>query len=225
MAELTWDQVGDRTFETGVDHGVLYLPDNTGVYATGVAWNGLVTVTETPSGAESNKQYADNIVYLNLQSAEEFGATVEAFTYPDEFAECDGSAQPEPGVYLGQQGRRAFGLSYRTRVGNDIEGVDHGYKLHLVYGLLAAPSERAYGTINDSPEAATLSWEISSTPINVGTVNGVAYKPTSLLVVDSTKVLPADLAELETALYGDEVGEAHLPLPAEVLAMFAPAAP
>lgn len=225
MPELTWDEVGDRTYETGVDHGVLYVPNpSTGVYATGVAWNGLTAVTETPSGAESTKTYADNIVYLNLTSAETFDATIEAYTYPDEFAVFDGSAEPEPGVFLGQQSRRQFGLSYRTLFGNDTEGTDFGYKLHLVYGCLAAPSERAYATVNDSPEALTFSWELTTTPAAVGTIGAVEYRPTSLIVVDSTKVDPGDLSDLEDALYGrgtapDDV--AHLPTPAAVVALFA----
>jgi hypothetical protein len=217
MPPLTWDQSGERTFETGVDHGVLYVPDNAGVYAPGVAWNGLVTVTETPSGAESNKQYADNIVYLNLISAEEFGATIEAFTYPDEWAQCDGSAVPTPGVIVGQQGRKVFGMCYRTRFGNDLEGVEHGYKLHLLWGCQASPSEKAYGTINDSPEAITFSWEVSTTPV---AMSG-DYKPTSLIVVDSTKVDEADLTALEALLYGG-AAPAKLPTPDEVLAIFEP---
>lgn len=224
MPEITWDEVGDRTFETGVDHGVLYIPDNTGEYATGVAWNGLVTVTESPSGAESSKQYADNIVYLNIVSAEEFGATLEAFSYPPEFGQFDGSAEPEPGVFLGQQGRKSFGLSYRTLLGNDVLGTEYGFKLHLVYGCQAAPSEKAYSTVNDSPEAATLSWELSTTPTPVGTIGAVEYKPTSILTVDSTKVDADGLTALMDALYGRGVAPddvAHLPTPAEVVALFA----
>lgn len=212
--ELTWDDVGKRRYETGVDHGVLYLPDNTGDYVEGYAWNGLTTVTESPSGAESSPQYADNIKYLNLVSAEEFGATIEAFTYPDEFGQCDGTAEPLPGIYLGQQGRRSFGLSYRTLVGNDLDGTDHGYKLHLVYGALAAPSEKAYATINDSPEAIAFSWEITTTPVAVA-----GHKPTATLAIDSTKVDPADLAALEEILYGTETDDPRLPLPDEVIAL------
>lgn len=211
MTQLTWDNVGERTYETGVDRGVLYLPDNTGAYIEGYAWNGLTTVTESPSGAESNKQYADNIVYLHLLSAEEFGCTIEAFTYPDEFGQCDGTAEPQPGVYLGQQGRRSFGFSYRTKVGNDLNA-DAGYKLHLVYGALAAPSEKAYSTVNDSPEAITFSWEVSTTPVPVE-----GFKPTALITIDSTKVDPARLTELETILYGTEDDDPRLPSPAEVL--------
>jgi hypothetical protein len=216
MPALVWDQVGERTYETGVDHGVLYIPDAQGVYASGVAWNGLTSVSETPSGAESTAQYADNIKYLNLISAEEFGATLEAFTYPVEFNEYDGLALPHDGVVVGQQPRKMFGLSYRTRLGNDVEGDEYGYKLHLVYGCIASPSEKAYNTINDSPEAITFSWDVSTTPVPV-----TGYKPTSLLVVDSSVVAPADLTALETALYGDATtGTAHLPTPDEVIAMF-----
>jgi hypothetical protein len=216
MAPLTWDQVGERLYETGVDHGVLYLPDQTGVYNTGVAWNGLTTVTESPSGATPNAQYADNIKYLNLISAEEFGGTIEAFTYPDEFSECDGTALPSPGVAVGQQGRKTFGLSYRSLVGNDIDGTEHGYKLHLVYGCQAAPSDKAYATINDSPAAIAFSWDITTTPVPV-----TGYKPTSLIVVDSTVVDPADLLALENLLYGQAATPAALPTPDAVLALFA----
>ena len=217
MAPLTWDGVGEKIYETGVDHGVLYLPDPvTGIYDEGVAWNGLVSVTESPSGAEPTAQYADNIKYLNLISAEEFAATIEAFTYPDEFAECDGTVETEPGVFVGQQARRLFGLVYRSRVGNDLEGNAAGYKLHLLYGCLAAPSEKAYTTINDSPEAITFSWEVSTTPVPV-----TGLGPTSLLVIDSTKVDPADLALLEAELFGDAGGDANLPTPDQVIAFFA----
>lgn len=216
MTALAWDQVGERLYETGVDHGVLYIPDNTGDYNTGFAWNGLVSVTESPSGAEANPQYADNIKYLNLISAEEFGATVEAFTYPDEFSQCDGTAAPEPGVSLGQQGRRTFGLAYRTRVGNDIEGDDLGYKLHLIYGAQASPSEKAYSTVNDSPEALTFSWELTTTPVGV-----VGFKPVSSITIDSTKVDANALAELETTLFGSVGVDPMLPLPTAVLAVFA----
>jgi hypothetical protein len=216
MVPLTWDQIGERLYETGVDHGVLYLPDAAGVYNTGFAWNGLTTVTETPSGAEASPQYADNIKYLNLISAEEFGCTIEAFTYPEEFAECDGTALPEPGVAVGQQGRKIFGLSFRTRVGNDVEGTDFGYKLHLVYGCQAAPSEKAYATINDSPEALAFSWEVTTTPVPV-----TDYKPTSLIVIDSTVVDPTDLAALEALLYGAAAIEPALPTPDAVITLFA----
>jgi hypothetical protein len=214
MTPITWDEVGERFYETGVDHGVLYLPDETGDYNEGHAWNGLTTVTESPSGAESNPQYADNIKYLNLISIEEFGGTIEAFTYPDEFGQCDGTAQPEPGIYLGQQSRRAFGLCYRTKLGNDLDGTDHGYKIHLVYGALAKPSEKAYASINDSPEAITFSWEITTTPVAV-----TGHKPTALLTIDSTKVDPARLAALEDILYGTATDDPRLPLPDEVIAL------
>jgi hypothetical protein len=220
MTRLKWDQVGERLYETGVDHGVLYIPDNTGAYEDGFPWNGLTTVTESPSGAESNKQYADNIEYLNLLSAEQFGATIEAFTYPDEFGQCDGTAEPTPGLKIGQQNRKSFGLSYRTRLGNDQEGTDFGYKLHLVYGCLAAPSEKAYGTVNDSPEAISFSWEVSTTPVEVGTISGVDYKPSASLTLDSTQVDATALAALEDILYGTAGGDARLPLPAEVAALF-----
>lgn len=215
MAKLTWDVTGQRFYETGVDHGVLYKPDATGEYSTGVAWNGLTTVTESPTGAESNPQYADNIKYLNLTSAEEFGATIEAFTYPEEFAECDGSASPAPGVTVGQQPRKSFGFAYRTKVGNDVDGQSHGYKLHLVYGAMAAPSERAYNTINDSPEAITFSWEITTTPVSV-----TGMEPTAVITVSSLDATPAQMLALETLLYGSETEEAQLPLPDEVIALF-----
>jgi hypothetical protein len=217
MAPLTWDQVGEKLFETGVDHGVLYIPNATGVYSAGFAWNGLTTVTESPSGAEPNPQYADNIKYLNLISAEEFGGTIEAFTYPEEFGQCDGTALPAPGVAVGQQGRKLFGLSYRTKVGNDAEGLEFGYKLHLIWGAQAAPSEKAYATINDSPEAISFSWEITTTPVPV-----TGYKPTSLIVIDSTVVDPTDLTSLETLLYGQAATPAALPTPDAVIALFTP---
>ena len=211
MAKLTWDQAGDRVYETGIDRGVLYPVQTGGVYTKGVAWNGLISVTESPSGAEPNPLYADNIKYLNLMSAEEFGATIEAYTYPDEFAECDGSAELAEGVYLGQQARKAFGLCYRTVLGNDTENNEHGYKLHLIYGALAAPSEKGYSTINDSPEAITFSWEVTTTPVNV-----TGFKPTACVTIDSTKVDAEKLAALEAVLYGAESAEAKLPLPDEI---------
>lgn len=220
MSALTWDQTGDRLFETGVDHGVLYKPNDSGVYDEGYAWNGLTTVTESPTGAESNPQYADNMKYLNLQSAEEFGATIEAFTYPDAFAECDGSSEPEPGVTVGQQTRKLFGLSYRTLLGNDTQGIDYGYKLHLIYGALAAPSEKAYNTVNDSPEAVTMSWEVTTTPVEVGVINGKAHKPAASMTINSTKVDADGLAALEAALYGTEGTDPYLPSPSEVFGMF-----
>ena len=216
MARLQWDKTGERVYESGVDHGVLYVMDGTGAYGTGVVWNGLTAVTESPSGAEPNPQYADNIKYLNLISAEEFGATIEAFTYPKEFEQCDGTASLAPGITIGQQTRKTFGFSYRTKVGNDVEGQDAGYKLHLVYGALAAPSERAYSTINDSPEAITFSWEVTTTAVAVE-----GHKPTAILTIDSTLVDPADLTALEDLLYGPTTGEGtpKLPLPAEVMAL------
>ena len=218
MARLVWDKTGERVYESGVDHGVLYLPDNAGAYTNGVVWNGLTTVTESPSGAEPNPQYADNIKYLNLVSAEEFGATIEAFTYPKEFAQCDGSAELAPGVTIGQQARTTFGLSYRTKIGNDLEGQDAGYKLHLIYGAQAAPSERAYATINDSPEAITFSWEITTNPINVA-----GHKPTASLTIDSTEVAAAKMATIEDLLYGTTVGAEipKLPTPDEIIAILA----
>lgn len=219
MVELKWDATGERTYETGVDHGVLYQQDAAGEYVDGVAWNGLTTVTESPSGAEASPQYADNIKYLNLMSAEQFGCTIEAFTYPIEFEQNDGSASPTPGLSIGQQNRKTFGFSYRTMKGNDTEGLDFGYKLHLVYGCLAAPSEKGRSTINDSPEAVAFSWEVSTTPVEVGTVGGVTYKPTAKLTVDSTLVDPARLATLEDQLYGTAGTDPSLPMPADVIAM------
>jgi len=219
MTKLTWDQTGERTYETGVDHGVLYEIDEAGEYSTGVAWNGLTTVTESPSGAEASPQYADNIKYLNLVSIEQFGATVEAFTYPVEFEKYDGNATPTPGVSVGQQNRLPFGICYRTRLGNDVQAADYGYKLHLVYGCLAAPSEKAYATINDSPEAITFSWELTTNPVQVGTVGSVEYKPTASITINSTKVDPTRLATLETQLYGDPSNDPSMPLPADVIAM------
>lgn len=211
MSKLTWDQTGDRLYETGVKMGVLYPQATGGVYPKGVAWNGLTAVTESPSGAEPTPLYADDIKYLNLMSAEEFGATVEAFTYPDEFAECDGSASLATGVSIGQQSRKAFGLCYRTVLGNDVDSNDYGYKLHLIYGALAAPSEKSYATINDSPEAITFSWSVTTTPVNV-----TGFKPTSCVTIDSTKVDKEKLAALEAILYGTESEEARLPLPDEI---------
>lgn len=219
MTALTWDQVGTRKFETGVDRGVLYLQDNDGDYVPGVAWNGLTTVTESPSGAEPTPLYADNMKYLNLLSLEEFMATIEAFTYPDEFAQCDGSAQPEVGVFIGQQNRATFGFCYRTKVGNDLNR-NLGYKLHLVYGCLAAPSEKANTTVNETPEALNFSWEISTTPVEVGTIGSVDYAPTSHLVIDSTKVDADALAALELVLYGSVGIDPRMPLPAEVVGFF-----
>lgn len=217
MAKLTWDQTGERYYETGVKKGVLYPQSTEGTYPKGVAWNGLTAVTESPSGAEATALYADDMKYLNLYSAEEFGATIEAYTYPDEFAACDGSAELTPGVSIGQQKRSTFGFSYTTAIGNDVDGSDHGYKLHLIYGCKAAPSERAYATINDSPEAITFSWEVTSTPVNV-----TGFKPTSCITIDSTKANAEKLAALEKILYGDTEVEARLPLPDEVATLMKP---
>ena len=213
MAKLVWDKTGDRLYETGVKNGVLYIPTS-GVYSKGVAWNGLTAVTESPSGAEATALYADDTKYLSLMSAEEFGATIEAYTYPDEFAACDGSAELADGVMIGQQKRSTFGLCYKTTIGNDTDGNDHGYKLHIIYGAMAAPSEKAYTSINDSPEAITFSWEITTTPVNV-----TGAKPTASLVIDSTKADPSKLAALEDILYGKDgepANEPRLPLPDEI---------
>lgn len=210
MSKLVWDQTGERLYETGVRNGVLYIP-TAGVYSKGVAWNGLTAVTESPSGAEATPLYADDIKYLNLMSTEEFGATIEAYTYPDEFAECDGSAALVDGVYIGQQARKTFGLCYRTTLGNDVDGNDYGYKLHIIYGCLAAPSEKGYATINDSPEAITFSWEVTTTPVNVA-----GAKPTASITIDSTKADATKLAALEDILYGSKSAEARLPLPDEI---------
>lgn len=218
MSKLVWDQTGQRYYETGVKMGVLYVQEN-GEYPNGVAWNGLTAVTESPSGAEATPLYADDIKYLNLMSAEEFGATIEAYTYPDEFAACDGSASLATGVYIGQQARKTFGMCYRTAVGNDVDNNDHGYKLHLIYGALAAPSEKAYATINDSPEAITFSWEITTTPVNV-----TGMKPTASITIDSTKADKAKLEALEAILYGSESEEARLPLPDEIKTLMEAAA-
>lgn len=212
MAKLVWDETGKRFYETGVKMGVLYVQQAGGTYNKGVAWNGLTAVTESPSGAEANPMRADDIKYLNLFSAEEFGATVEAYTYPDEFEQCDGSASISTGVTIGQQERKQFGLCYRTTLGNDVNGNDHGYKLHLIYGAKASPSERAYATINDSPEAITFSWELTTTPVNVS-----GHKPTANLVINSTKVSSAAMTALEKVLYGDTTNEARLPLPDEIV--------
>lgn len=220
MTKVVWDAVGQRLYETGVKNGVLYPQNSNGLYPLGIAWNGLTAVTESPSGAEPNPIYADDIKYLNLISAEEFGATIEAYTYPDEFAECDGSGALAVGVKVGQQKRKAFGLCYRTALGNDIDAVDYAYKLHLIYGAIAAPSEKAYATINDSPEAITFSWEVSTTPVAV-----TGFKPTASIEIDSSKVDSAKLAALEAILYGTDVADPYLPLPDEVAAIFTEAAP
>lgn len=208
---LTWDDAGKRFYETGVKQGVFYPQDDNGTYPKGVAWNGLTAVTESPEGAEPTPLYADDIKYLNLLSTEEFKATVEAYTYPDEFAECDGSGSLVDGVTIGQQDRKTFGLSYRTSLGNDVKGNEYGYKLHIVYGCLAAPSEKAYATVNDSPEAITFSWEVSTTPVNV-----TGFKPTASLVLDSVKLGAAKMKAIEDVLYGSSTAEARLPLPDEI---------
>lgn len=213
MEKIVWDQTGERLYETGVKNGVLYVQEN-GTYPKGVAWNGLTAVTESPSGAEPTALYADDTKYVNLVSAEEFGATVEAYTYPDEFAECDGSASITNGVYIGQQNRKTFGLSYKTTVGNDVDNNNHGYKIHLIYGAVASPSEKSYSTINDSPDAITFSWEISTTPVNV-----TGHKPTASLIIDSTKVDAGKLAKLEDILYGSSTADARLPLPDEIVSI------
>lgn len=214
MSKLVWDQAGQRFYETGVEKGVLY-PLVSGVYKSGVAWNGLTGVTESPSGAENTPLYADNIKYLNLMSNEEFGATIEAYTYPDEFMACDGSANLEDGVILGQQKRTPFGLSYVTRLGNDTDGSDHGYKIHLIYGATASPSEKAYATINDSPEAITFSWEVTTTPIEVP-----GFRPTACITIDSTKVDAKDLKTFEELLYGTADSEPTMPTIADLTRIF-----
>lgn len=213
--KLEWDKSGEHLFETGVDRGVLYPQAADGTYPKGVAWNGLTSVSESPSGADANALWADNIKYLNLYSAEEFGATIEAYTYPDEFAELDGSAEVAPGAMIGQQNRKAFGLCYRTVLGNDIQGNDYGYKIHIIYGAQASPSEKSYETINDSPDAITFSWELNTTPVPV-----TGHKPTASIVIDSTKCDAAKLTALEEILYGtsgQSGTDARLPLPAEVI--------
>lgn len=217
MAMIEWDKTGERFYETGVSKGVLYVMNN-GTYGAGVAWNGLTAVTESPSGAEATPLYADDIKYLNLMSNEEFGGTIEAYTYPDEFKACNGEAELAAGITIGQQSRSTFGFCYRTTIGNDTEGNDHGYKLHIVYGALAAVSEKAYATISDSPEAITFSWEFTTTPVNV-----TGSKPTSCVTIDSTKVDAEKLKTLEAKLYGSESEEPALPMPDEIKSMFAAA--
>jgi hypothetical protein len=215
MTKVVWDQVGERLYETGVDRGVLFRIDGSGNYSNGFAWNGLTAVTESPAGASANPQYADNTKYLNLISVETFGGDIEAYTYPDEFAECDGTSEPQPGVAIGQQPRKMFGLCYRTRLGNDSDGTDHGYKLHLVWGAVAAPSQKAYATINDNPAALVFKWSFTTTPADV-----VGYKATASMVIDSTKVSPTALANLEDFLYGTVGTNPSLPTPADVVALF-----
>ena len=219
MSAIVWDQTANRFYETGIDHGVLYVRDQNGAYPSGVAWNGLISISENPSGAEANPLYADNIKYLNLISAEEFGCTIEAYTFPDAFAECDGAAQllALPGLTAGQQVRKTFGLVYRTKVGNDVDGDAYGYKLHLIYGCQASPSERAYSTINDSPEAITFSWDVTTTPV---AVNG--FRPTASLVIDSRKVDAGKLADLEEILFGATLVTPSLPLPDAVILALTP---
>lgn len=219
MSKLKWDQIGERLYETGVDKVVLFPMESTGQYGTGVAWNGISAVNESPSGAEPTALYANNGKYLNLISNEDFAATIEAFTYPDEFEECDGSKEIAPGVVIGQQKRKVFGLAYRTLLGNDVDGNDHGYKLHLVYGCLAAPSENNHSTVNDSPEAGTMSWSVSTTPVEVADA-----KPTATVTIDSTKADKTKLKKLEDMLYGTEQAESKLPLPAEVISVMKDAA-
>ena len=215
MSKLIWDNVGEKVYETGLDRGVLYpLNTKTNAYDTGVAWNGLSKVSEKPSGAESSDVYADNIKYLNLISAEKFAATIEAYTYPDEFAVCDGTAEPAPGIVIGQQTRKTFGMSYRTLVGNDVAGQDYGYKIHCIYGGVASPSEKGYSSVNESPEAISFSWELNTTPVPVE-----GFKPTASLIVESTKVSKEALAAIEAILYGSEGTEPRLPLPDEIIAL------
>ncbi len=216
MAKIVWDESGKRLYETGVKNGVLYIQDETGAYNKGVAWNGLTAVTESPSGAEATPLYADDIKYLELFSAEEFGATIEAYTYPEEFEACDGSASLGTGVTIGQQDRKTFGLCYRTVLGNDVKSNEYGYKLHLIYGAKAAPSEKGYQTINDSPEAITFSWEVTTTPVNVA-----GFKPTASVTIDSTKIDPEKLKKIEDMLYGEGVTDAKLPLPDELKTILA----
>lgn len=222
--KLKWDETAEHLYETGVDHCVLYKQAANGTYPKGVVWNGITGITESPSGAESNPLYADNIKYLDLRSAEEYGATVEAYTYPEEFEECDGTKEIAPGVTVGQQNRTSFGLSYRTQLGNDVQYENYGYKLHIIYGATASPSEKGYQTISDSPEAISFSWELSTTPVK-SSVEGI--KPTASLTIDSTRVDPDKLAELEQILYGTPAGsgseavEARLPLPDEIAGIFA----
>lgn len=211
MSKIKWDETGQKLYETGIDRGVLYPQDNTGAYPKGVAWNGLISVSENPTGAEPTPLYADNIKYLNLMSVEEFGATIEAYTYPDEFEECDGTATLGTGVTIGQQPRKLFGLAYRTLVGNDVDMEDYGYKIHLVYGAQASPSDKSYQTINDSPDAVTFSWEVSTTPVAID-----GHKATASVVIDSTKIEASKLEAIEKILYGDEATEGRLPTPSEI---------
>lgn len=214
MSKLVWDQTGERFYETGVKQGVLYPQSEGGTYPVGVAWNGLSAITENPTGAESNPLYADDIKYLNLISNEEFGLSIEAYTYPEEFAECDGSVEVEEGVTIGQQSRKTFGLSYRTAVGNDVEKNEHAYKLHLVYGITASPSEKGYKSVSDDPDAIVFTWDATTTPVNVS-----GYKPASSLVIDSRKADAEKLKALEDILYGSDDEEPRLPLPDEIITL------
>lgn len=224
MPKIKWDQVGEHLYETGVDHGILSVVDDTGKYGTPVPWNGLTNVTENPSGADANAQYADNIKYLNLIAAEDFGLTIEAFTYPSEFGQCDGTAEIAPGIVIGQQGRGTFGFGYRTKIGNDVMNDNLGYKLHFAYGCVAAPSEKGYDTIGDSPEPINFSWEVNTTPVPVE-----GFKPTAILTIDSTMVDPDKLKEFEELIYGEDPlmeggedgAEPKFLLPDEILAFFA----
>lgn len=217
MSRIEWDKAGEKFYETGVDRGVLYPQNSDGTYANGVGWNGLTAVNQSPSGGDANDLYADNIKYLSLRAAEDYGATIEAYTYPDEFMECDGSKEVATGVFAGQQARKPFGFSYRTLIGNDTELDSHGYKIHIVYNATVSPSEKSYGTVNDSPDAINFSWEATTTPVTVGE----GYKPTAHLEIDSTKADPTALGELEDLLYGTVGAEPTLPSPAQVLALFA----
>ena len=221
MAKLVWDQTGQKTYETGTDHAVLYPTDDTGAYTTGVAWNGITGFTESPSGAENTDLWADNIKYVSLRSAEDYGATIEAYTYPDEFKPCIGEAEVATGLNFGQQKRRAFGFSVRTTVGNDTLMDSYGYKLHIIYGCTASPSERAYQTINDSPEAITFSWEVTTTPVTITAEGYENYKPTASVIIDSTKADKTKLATLEAMLYGTESAEPTLPTPDQIISIFA----
>ena len=214
LAKLVFNDIGERLFETGVKNGVLYVADDEGYYQKGVVWNGLLSVTESPSGAETTPLYADDVKYVVLYAAEEFGATVEAYTYPEEFEQCDGSASLTDGITIGQQPRRSFGMCYKTSVGNDVEGQDHGYKIHIIYGAKAAPSEKSYSTINDSPEAVTFSWELSTVPVPVE-----GHNPTATIVIDSTKVKKSLLEALENILYGTDTEDAYLPMPRDIMVL------
>lgn len=213
-ARLTWDETGKKLFETGLDRGVLYPLDDSGKYSKGVAWNGLTSVSESPSGADSNKQYADNDIYANLRGKEEYSGSIEAFTYPDEFEECDGSKELVPGVVIGQQTRKTFGLSYRSLIGNDVKGTDYGYIIHLVYGCTCSPSDKTHETMNDSPEASTMSWDFDTMPVEVTSIQGASK--TATLNINSTKIDAAKLTEIENILYGSSEADARLPLPDEI---------